>query len=121
MLDTSVNVTPDELAATVEALFEALVRRVMWCVRPDQQEWAELEWKWAQEALTDTVQAYTKALMTFKDLDNIHPKFVPSVTLPDEMWDLVNEVTLASSWEEVPTHPKHPYDECPICAVFLIA
>lgn len=121
MLDTSVNVTPDELAATVEALYESVIRRIKWCVDPTSPEWEALEWEHALECVTGSVQAYTKTLMAMREVENVSPEFLEIMQFPDSMWDLINKVTLAESWDDVPTHwHRKPDRSCEICDLFAL-
>jgi len=110
---------PAELAATIEALHDAILRRVRWTtVEHDQfQTWRSLELETVQAVLDNLVSAYTKAIMLYRESDFAKSQsFESTFLLKPEVWELLNDVTVATTWTDVPTHPVHSYaDRCPVC------
>lgn len=113
----SLELRPEELAATVEALYDALMRRMKWTLQRDirltPDGWGDLKFDTAQEIVNQLSAALAKGMMALRELDGLHPEFEEMFTPTEEMWDLIAQVTLASGWEEAPTHERH--SSCELC------
>ena len=115
-MNVDLTLAPEELAATVEALHDTLLRRLKWTVYPGHSHWKSLDWQVAHDVLDQLVQAYTKAMMTFRSMEvpqGIEPTFDDVFGLPVEIWELLNQVSLADSWEKAPVHTRS--EDCKVC------
>ncbi len=111
---TSLILTPGELAATVEALHDAVLRRIGWSISHDVS-WRRLELPIAQGIVNLLISAYTKAMMHYQEEDFAkHPEFEVEFAFSDEVWELLATFTKASSWDEVPYHDSHGQG-CTLC------
>lgn len=111
--------TPQELASTVEALHDAVLRRLSWSVLKDfEGSWRDnLTLEDAQTILDSMVAAYAKGMMAFTEgTFRKSADYLTMFTFPDEIWDLLAEVTKAKTWDEVPFHEERT--DCPACEKF---
>jgi hypothetical protein len=113
------NLEPAQLAGVIEAVHDAILRRVRWStVEASQyQTWRRLDIETVQVVIGNLKGAYAEALMVYQEADFMKsPEFATTFMLPDEVWDLLDTILHAESWEEVPTHPIHSIaDNCPVC------
>lgn len=111
---TNLILTPGELAATVEGLHDAVLRRIGWSIS-HEVSWRSLELVIAQEVVNLLISAYTKAMMLYREEDfGKHAEFEVEFSFSDEIWALLADFTKASSWAEVPLHTYHGQD-CDLC------
>ena len=111
---------PNELASTVEALHDAVLRRLSWSVLKDfEGSWRnQLSLDDAQTIINTLVSSYAKGMMAFQEGDFTKaPNYTDMFSMPDEIWDLLAEFTKATSWNEVAFHQDHTHG-CPICDKF---
>lgn len=111
---------PHELASTVEALHDAVLRRLSWSVLKDfEKSWRDLiSLKDAKTIIDSLVSSYGKSMMTFKEADFLKsPDYDSMFSMPDEVWDLLASLTTAETWDEVPFHTEHN-EGCPVCDKF---
>jgi len=111
---------PHELASTVEALHDAVLRRLSWSVLKDfEKTWRDnLSLEDAQTIIDSLVSSYAKGMMAFKESDfDKAPAYDKMFSMPDEIWDLLAVFTGAKSWDEVPFHDDHDTG-CPVCDKF---
>jgi len=103
--------TPGELAATIEALHDAVLRRIGWAINPTP--WRELDLSIAQEVINSLVSSYTRAMMVYRESDFVKlAEFEVEFRFSPEVFDILNAFTLATSWDQV---PMHSYDGCDLC------
>jgi hypothetical protein len=110
---------PNELTAVIEGLHDGILRRLRWTSikHPQYSTWRTLDIETVQIVLDNFVSAYSKALMLYREAPfEKSPTFNDKFMLPDEVWDLLNGVTVASSWDDVPTHDIHTKD-CTVCGL----
>ena len=113
----TIRLSSHELASTVEALHDAIIRRLSWSVLEDFKDWRNLDLKIVQTILDTLVSAYGICMMDFdsgkfeKD-----PMYREQFSLPDETWHWLGLITLAETWDDVPFHPE---DDCPMCQKVL--
>ena len=106
--------TPGQLAATVEALHDAVLRRIGWSISHDVS-WRRLDLVIAQEIVNLLISSYTTAMMLYREEDFLkHPAFEKEFSFPDEVWELLAVFTTAESWDEVPHHDSHGQG-CTLC------
>lgn len=117
MNEVSLTLRPEELAATVEALYDALMRRMKWTlhrdVRMTPDGWGDLAFETAQEIINQLSASLAKAMMVLREYGDLHPEFEEMFTPSQDVWDLIAQVTLAGAWEEAPVHPRH--SSCDVC------
>lgn len=117
IMSINLQISPEELAATIEALHDTILRRLRWTIYPGHQHWKGLEWEIVREVVSQLVQAYTKAMMSFRELEvPVNPNFVKVFGFPTETWDLLAEISVAQNWSEAPVHKPC---ECPACSKIL--
>lgn len=108
--------SPSEICATVQALYDALMARVKWSVWRETRHghWPTLEWETAQGQMVHLSGAYMEAMSAANKLEDLHPEFVGLFMPPPELWEMVNGLIMATSWDEAPTHGQH--DNCDVCS-----
>lgn len=116
-MEVQLTLTPHELAATIEALHDALIRRMKWTLQRDERRtpdgWGNLRFETAQTIINQLSSSLAKAMMLFREQDNLDPEFEELFTPTEEMWDLIAQVTLAGTWQEAPVHGRH--SSCEVC------
>lgn len=121
-----VSLTDHQLAATIEATHDALIKRVKWVVTRDPA-WVELEYDIARMAVTQIAEAYTTLMFTARDLpsDAFHREFFSMFGVDPDMWNLINAITYGKDWDTVPIHPHMPghpsRPACSLCDAFEMA
>lgn len=109
-----------ELCALLEALHEHLILRAKWTLQRQERQtpdgWAHLDLPIVQAVIDQSMNAYAKAMMALRDIpeEQVHPEFRAMVTPPPQLWDLMNEIGLARTWADVPTHEQH--SNCAVCS-----
>jgi hypothetical protein len=108
---------PQELASTVEALWDMVRDRLFRTIRPTPA-WKDLNWQLVQEILDSTTQAYTKAMMLFSEMlkGRAAPEFIPMFSMETVIWDALADVTKATGWPSMKLHLDHPVTGCVLCA-----
>lgn len=125
MIDTEVGYTPDEICAVLESLHDGIRDRFRWSVTTPEGPWRALDFEIARASIDQLVQAYSKTMMLIRSwpTDAIDPEFVDTFSLPDEVWDLLAEITNAKDWDHVPQHEvpeevlvdPEPDPDCAVC------
>lgn len=115
-----------ELTAIVEAVHSQLLRYLRWTIDPTGGPWNGLEYPIAQDAIDTLASSYSKLMMTFKDAvaDTslpLHPEIMATLSIPNEVWDQITAVTLATDWENSPVHPACSNNPCSICQTLMEA
>lgn len=110
---------PHEVAAVVEALHDALLQRVKWSLMPgNPSHWRKLDFEIARSAIDLLASSYAKAIMLFRDLPNeeISPEFLVMFTIEREVWNEIDQITIADKWEDVKLHRHQTLTEgCVVC------
>lgn len=112
--------SPQELASTVEALHDAVLRRLSWSVFKDfEDSWRDmLSLDNAQTIIDTLVSSYVKGMMAFQEASfDKSPTYIDMFSMPDEIWDLLAGITTATEWDEVPYHKRHTTG-CVACEKF---
>jgi hypothetical protein len=111
---TNLILTPGELSGAVEALHDAVLRRIGWSISHDIT-WRTLDLVIAQEVINLLISAYTKAMMLYREEDFAKAEdFEKEFGFSDEIWDLLATFTKAKEWSEVPYHTFHGQG-CHLC------
>jgi hypothetical protein len=114
--------TPSELAGVIEGLHDGILRRLRWSTIEDERyaKWRTLDIAIVQAVMDAMLAAYTKSVMTFREargkVSGVATDFEDNFSFKQEVWDLLASITIAESWDDMPTHPIHDYmDKCPVC------
>ena len=101
--NVSLEITVDELSSVVHALFNEITDRAVWAMR--EGHWIRTtDIEVVQSVVGRMVTAYLKAFNTFKELPGEpHPDYVKSFTIDEDMWRILDKLTTASSWDDLPT------------------
>lgn len=113
---TTLILTPVQLTATIEALHDAVLRRIGWSISPRQTAWRDkLKIEVAQEVVNNMISAYTTSMMVYGEEDFAKlDEFKAAFEFSPEIWDLLAIFTKATSWDEVPFHTPHAQG-CTLC------
>lgn len=98
----SLDVTPQELAGVVSGLYHEIIERVLWAL--DGGSWfRERPIPEVQSVLNPMVTGYLKAFNLISTLgDKLDPSFLETHTISEEQWRLLDKITTADDWKDVP-------------------
>jgi hypothetical protein len=122
----NIGLSEHQLAATVEATHDALIKRVKWVVTRDPA-WRDLDFDIARMAVSQLAEAYTTFMFAARDLpqEAFHGQFFSMFGVDSDMWNLINAITYGKSWDTVPIHPHMPHHPsrpaCKVCDAFELA
>jgi hypothetical protein len=96
------SLTSNELASTVQALYNEIRERILWAM--EKGHWyRDRPIEEAQLVLTNTVNAYLKALNVLKGSgEPLTAGFLKTFTIEEDLWRALDHMTTATSWEEIP-------------------
>ena len=113
---TKIDLTPEEASLLIETTLDALYKRVRWSVG-HEGAWRSLKIGDVQTYLSALSTLHMKGWMILRDIDSdIIPEFEKAFMIPDNVWDLIDEITSAADWEQVPQHLHSP-TLCRVCRV----
>ena len=108
-------VSMEEAAFLVEALHDAIIRRIHWSISPDFDEWRKgVPIEIIQGVINSMVGMYGVSLQALKEKSELPDSYVASMSFQPMFWDLINDVTLAKEWHDLPFHNPHE-NSCVIC------
>lgn len=106
--------TPQETASTIEALHDALLKRMLWTIRPNSQ-WRNLPWSSVQEIINSMASAHASLIMAMRAAETpVHPQFYDTFTFAPIVVDYMAEITIADDW--LPPHENHGISSCELCS-----
>lgn len=112
----TIELTGEEASLLIETTTDALYRRVLWSIG-FEGKWRALPLEDVQNYLGALSTLHTKAWMVLRDLDSgILDDFEKAFMIPDIVWDLIDEITVAHEWKDVPRH-QHSPSLCQACRV----
>jgi hypothetical protein len=111
--ELELTLTGGEVATLIEASHDALYKRLQWTVR-EGSNWRDLDILYAGQMVTDLVQAHTKLYLAFRELGHLHDEFEKAFMITDDVYELIDTITDANSWDQVPTH-RHAESLCQLC------
>jgi hypothetical protein len=114
----ALEVLPEELAGIIEALHDGVLRRIRWTCYADHDfaGWKGLDIGIVQTVMSAMQNAYVKSVMTYRDADyKNRGSFEAAFLWPDEVFEILDEIMTAQSWDEVPKHPVHDPVSCKVC------
>lgn len=118
-METTLTLDVYELCALIEALYDGLLNRIKWTVRRNVRRtpdgWASVDWETAQSCIDQLAGCYTKAMLALKAVPDIDldPDFERTFTPPPQLWEILNQISMARGWEQAPEHEIH--SNCPVC------
>lgn len=121
-----INLDEYQLAATIEATHDALIKRVKWTVIREPH-WAGLDYQIIKMSISHLAQAYTTFMFAARDLPSeaFHSEFFSTFSIEPDMWGLINAITFGKNWESMPIHPHMPghpsRPACSLCDGFEMA
>ncbi len=115
----TIELTGEEVSLLIETTTDALYQRVRWSIG-HKGKWQTLPFDQVQMYLTALSTLHTKAWMVLRDFGDIDSAFTDAFMIPDIVWDLIDEITKATSWENTPSH-LHSATLCKTCRVLAHA
>lgn len=113
--ELQLTLTGGQVATLIEATVDALYKRLQWSVRMDSK-WRELPIAYAAQMVRDLEQAHGRLYLAFRDLGHLHDQFEKAFIISDEVYDLIDMITDARSWDDVTEH-RHSPSLCSVCKV----
>lgn len=109
--------TAEEAAMLIEISTDALYRRIRWTIG-HEGAWRSLEIDQVQLYIQALSNLHTKAWLLLKDLDGPHvlPDFEDAFMIPDDVWDLIDEIGKVQSWDQIQQHLHSP-SLCRVCRI----
>lgn len=95
-------VTPQELASIVLGLYHEIIERCLWAL--SEGHWLRSRpIESVQNVVNPLVSGYQKAMLLIRELeDRLDPDYIPAHSLSDEQWRLLDKITTATSWKDIP-------------------
>ncbi len=115
-----VSYTQYEMASVIEGIHDSLFRRVRWTISPAYEKWNSLDFKIVKASIDSLATAYGQSYMAFRqsiDEDEgeaIAPEYEKAFIIPDEVWDVIDQIRSCETWEEVEQH-RHADSLCQAC------
>ncbi len=110
----TIELSGEEASLLIEATTDALYQRVRWSIG-HKGKWQSLPFDQVQMYLRALSTLHTKAWMVLRDIDaDINQDYIDAFMIPEIVWDLIDEITSAVAWENVPKH-LHSQTLCQIC------
>lgn len=113
--ETSLTLTGGEIATLIEATVDALYKRLQWSVRRESV-WRTLPIAYAGQMVRDLEQAHAKLYIAFREFGHLHDEFEKAFIIPDPVYDLIDSIKDATSWDEIEPH-LHAPSLCKVCKV----
>lgn len=111
--EVTFTLTGGEIATLIEAAHDSLYKRLKWSISLDTK-WRDLPVGYASQMVKDLEQAHTKLYLAFRELGNMHDEFDEAFLIPDEVYELIDQVSSMQSWDEIETH-RHAPSLCKLC------
>ena len=112
----TIELSGEEASLLIEATTDALYQRVRWSIG-HKGKWQTLPFDQVQMYLRALSTLHTKAWMVLRDIDtDIMSEFSDAFMIPDIVWDLIDEITKATTWADAPKH-LHSETLCKACRV----
>lgn len=98
-----VHFTNSELCSTIDALRSAMCNRTAWSLNPSHPIRVN-DFEDVQIVIGDMVSSYAKSLMVLKEHNGAVPEFYDYFNLTPEIWDMLNTISMANEWSDLPEH-----------------
>lgn len=112
--------TPDELCAVAQGLRAHICQRLYWMMSPSHPIRGE-DLDDQRDTLDWMVAAYSKSMMLAKHSKAIVDEWHDYFMLSDDAWDMLLSVTLAKTWDDIPTHQHVSALDCALCDELVTA
>ncbi len=111
--ELELTLTGSEVATLIEASMDALYKRLYWSVTIGHR-WRDIDLGYAAKMIEDLQLAHTKLYLSFRELGHLHDEFDEAFTVPDDVYELIDQIEKAASWDDIPTH-RHNRSLCKLC------
>ncbi len=115
----TIELSGEEASLLIETTTDALYQRVRWSIG-FEGKWRQLPLNQVQEYLGALSNLHTKAWMVLRDIGSVIEEFEEAFMIPDLVWDLIDEITAAPEWKDVPRH-QHSPSLCQTCRILAYA
>ena len=103
----TIELSATEASLLIAAVHDALLRSVRWSIGPEGS-WRSVALEEAQNYIQTFAVLHSKIWMILKDYDEPESSFEETFMIPQIVWDVVDEITTATSWDQVERHLHSP-------------
>ena len=98
----TLEVTAQELASLILASYHEIIERCLWAL--EEGHWFRSRtMEEAQNVINPMISGYQKAMNLIRTIeDQLDPAYVETFSINEEQWRLLDKITLADSWEDIP-------------------
>lgn len=112
--------TPHELTGAIQALRATICQRVNWMLSPQHPIRGE-DFKEQNDTLSDMVNAYGALMLEARRSPEVADEFKEYFNLSDALLDMLFEMLMAKSWDQIPTHQHKSIFGCELCEELVTA
>ena len=109
----SIDLSGEEASLLVETTLDALYRRVRWSIGHDGQ-WRSLDFEEVKMYISALYTLHMKGWMILRDTGEVIAEFEKAFMIPDDVWEVIDSITAAATWGDVPQHLHSP-SLCRVC------
>lgn len=103
----TIGLTANEASLLIAAVHDALLRSIRWSIGPEGS-WRSVPLEDAQNYIQTFAVLHSKIWMVLKDYEEPEHSFEKAFMIPDIVWDVVDGITTATSWDQVDKHLHSP-------------
>lgn len=98
----NLEVTAQELASLILAMYHEIIERCLWAL--EEGHWLRSrDIEDVQSVVNPMVTGYLKAVNLIRTIeDQVDPSFFEVHQISAEQWALLDAITMADSWEDIP-------------------
>ena len=115
-----IEMTPQELTGAIQALRATICQRVNWMLSPQHpirgEEFAE-----QNDTLHDMVNAYGALMLEARKSPHVADEFKEYFNLSQALYEMIDTLYWAKSWDEVPVHQHKSIFGCELCEELVTA
>lgn len=115
-----VELTPTELVGAIQAIRMTICQRVNWMLSPHHPIRGE-DFADQNDTLHNMVNAYGVLLLEARRSSAIHDDFKEYANLSDVLYEMIDTLYWAQSWDDVPTHQHKSILSCELCEELVTA
>lgn len=93
------------------------MRRLYWMTSPTAVYRENCGLEWAQPSIDNLTTAFYKASNHLREVVELNPDFVEMIKIPEEVLDMITNIQMAKTWDDVVLHPFHD-EGCEVCVLF---
>jgi hypothetical protein len=116
----NIELTPHELCGAIQALRATICQRVNWMLSPQHPIRGE-DFGDQNDALHDMVNAYGALMLSARRSPEIAEEFREYFNLSQALYEMIDTLYWASSWDDVPTHQHKSILSCELCEELVTA